>query len=103
MYKNAFQGYVVLCHSYRRKISNTNNTMRYEIRKQLNRIVYHHIPGKRSLRMPANNGKSCAKNLGTLTSIRALINNASSFSFGEDLLRFPAAVITVLTALIPAL
>ena len=59
------------------------------------------MPGNKSEIIPANNGKSMAKNLGTLTSCKALNNNCNSSASGSALFKLPAVVMTVFTARIP--
>jgi hypothetical protein len=51
--------------------------------------------------MFSNNGRSLDKNLGTFTSRRALNNNYFSHISGSAYLRRPAALMTLLTALLP--
>lgn len=58
-------------------------------------------PGKRSLVIPLNKGKSNAKNLAKFTSLMALNMRIASFYCGNFLFKLPAAVSTDLTALIP--
>ncbi len=58
-------------------------------------------PGKRSVMMFSNKGKSYCKNLGTLTSRNALKRSWSSSISGVAAFKRPAALMTDLTALIP--
>ena len=64
-------------------------------------VVGFSVSGKRSFIILVNKGISSFKNLGILTSCKALNNNLSSFSSGFPLFNFFAAYKTLFTALIP--
>lgn len=59
------------------------------------------VPGKRSLRRPANTSRSAKAILGKLKSLSALINKADSATVGYALLNPPATTSTDLIALNP--
>ena len=58
-------------------------------------------PGNRSVMMPEKSGRSWERNLGTFTSRRPRSSRTFSSSSGKSRFRFPAAVMTDLTARIP--
>ena len=51
--------------------------------------------------IPLNNGRSCAKNFGTFTSIKPRSSKISSSSSGKSRFKLPAAVMTDFTARMP--